>query len=360
VVLLLAGPATPGEAAAAARRSDPLRRWAAGVALGGLGRYAAAAAVLEPLSRSPEAGPVGRARAVLARASHLRQLGGHAAAAVLDGRALRTLVTGTGTVTGTGQGTSEYRAPATTADALGAAAAAGGGLPDRWGAGARAAVADALTGLAADALGRFDARTAGRLLDRADPWCGGPGHRTRVRYEWVLAETALVVGRPAVAVAAAGRALSGARLLGSPRHVLKSRLVRAVAAGVAGEDPVAVLAELDDVAADAWGAGLLPLHRPALLAAADLADRTDLRRPSGEVAAPSAGPGRTRSGHVAADRATPGGRRDPDAEVRHAVASRLDTRSRQADAEGRRSAVLRTVSALYTRSDGAGRDLLRE
>ncbi|MEU6699109.1 hypothetical protein [Pseudonocardia sp. NPDC046786] len=330
---LLGGPASTAETAAAGR-SGPLWRWAGGVALGGLGHYAAAAAVLEPLSRSPAAGPVLRAHAAVARASHLRQLGGHAAAAVLDGGALRAL----------------------------SAIAAAGAPPaaDVWGTGAGAATADALTGLAADALGRFDARTARVLLDRAGPWCGGPGHRSRVRHDWVLAETALIAGDPIAALGAAGRALAGARLLGSPRHVLKSRLVRAVAGGVAGEDPVAVLAELDAVAAEADGSGLLPLHRAALLAGADLAARTGARPPSGQRGGPSAGAGRARTGHATADRATPDGRHDPDARGRHAGASRFDTRSRQTDAEGRRSAVLRTVSVLYTRSDGSGRELLRE
>ncbi|BBG04560.1 MULTISPECIES: hypothetical protein [Pseudonocardia] len=358
VLGLLAGPATApaAAAAAAADRSDPLRRWAAGVAFGGLGYYAAAAAILEPLSGSPEAGPDLRAHAIVTRASHLRQLGGHGAAAALDGRALRTVVAGTELLGAEPVGTELVGPELVGRESVCLAR----DVPDPWGLGAGAAVADALTGLAADALGRFDTRTAGGLLARAAPWCGGHGHRSRVRHDWVVAETALVAGDPAAALEAAGRALSGARLLGSARHVLKSRLVRAVAAGVAGEDPAEVLAELDAVAAAAWESGLLPLHRPALLAGDDLAVRTGLRPPSGPGDGPSAGAGRTRTGHRTADRAMPDGLRPADARARHAGASRFDTRSRQTDAEGRRSAVLRTVSVLYTRSDRPGRDLLRE
>ncbi|MFP5019865.1 hypothetical protein [Pseudonocardia phyllosphaerae] len=295
---LLGGSAAPGAVRAAARDAGPQRRWAGAVALGGAGYYAAAAAVLDPLRHDPAVAPAVRAHAAVTRASHLRQLGGHARAAALDGTGLRLAL------------------------ASGAVAAGGevGETGDVWGAGAGAAVADACTGLAADALGRGDAGGAARLLDRAAPWCV-PGSRSAVRYGWVAAETALLRGDPAAALAAATAALTTARALGSVRHVLKSRVVRAVAAGLpgsgAGETPAALLAELDDVAARALGAGLLPLRWPALFAGADLA-------------------------------------------ARHAEEVPLDTHSRQTAAEGRRHAGLQTVSALFTRCDRLGRDLLRE
>ena len=331
VAPLLGGGVTREDATRAASSPDPRARWAAAVALGGFGHYAAAAALLGPLWREQGAGAAVRAHAAVTRASHLRQLGGHGAAARLDGTALRlVLPRGAG-------GVVSREAPDGAAPQDGNA---------RWGLDAAAATADALTGLAADALGRFDATTAGVLLERAAAWCGPPGSRTRVRYGWVLAETALVAGDPGTALAAAGEALAGARALGSTRHVLKSRLVRAVAAGVAGEDRTSVLAELDAVAADALRTGHLPLHRPALLAGTDL---------PGPVRAAAA-----RTGHPAADQATVPGPGHADAGTRHAGASQSDTRSRQTDAECRRHAVLHTVSVLYTRSDGTGRDLLRE
>ncbi|WP_224392167.1 hypothetical protein [Pseudonocardia sp. ICBG1293] len=328
---LLAGTAAAGEVAAAAGAGGPPElRWAAAVAWGGSGYYAAAASLLDGVRRDPAAGVVVRAHATLTRASHLRQLGGHRAAAALDGDALRLMLPGAGH-------------PAD---------------PGPWGLHRAAAVADALTGLAADALGRLDAGTAALLLGRAEPWCGPPGHRTRVRYGWVAAETALVARDVAGALAAADAALAGAVALGSARHVLKSRLVRAVAAGVAGADRTAVGAELDAVAADALAHGLLPLHRPALLARADLAGPQDV--PVCDGGGPDVVPDRPRHGRPGADRGTPDAGSGPVVGARHAGASPFDTRSRRADAEGRRHAVLHTVSVLSTRSDRSGRDLLRE
>ncbi|ANY07457.1 hypothetical protein [Pseudonocardia sp. HH130630-07] len=300
MIELLSGAATTAAAFRAARSPDAPTRWAAAVALGGTGHYAAAAAVLDRLRRDPGVGPAVRAHAGVTRASHLRQLGGHRLAEPLDAAAL----------------------------ALARPVAGDRGQP--WGTGATAAVGDALTGLAADAVGRADARTAAALLARAEPWCGPAGTRCRIRYDWVAAETALVAGDPAGALAAADAAVAGAVALGSARHLLKSGLVRAVSAGVAGADPGTVLAELDAVALAALGSAL-PLHRPALLAAADLARRHGWSRPV-----------------------------PPGARVRHAGSSRFDTRSRRTDAEGRRHAGLHTVSVLYTRSDGIGRDLLRD
>ncbi|MEJ8280282.1 hypothetical protein [Pseudonocardia spirodelae] len=330
VTALVGGTATRAEVTAAARPAGPTgARWAAAVALGGTGHYAAAAALLDGLRRDRAVAPALRAHAGVTRASHLRQLGGHRAAAALDGEALR----------------------------LALPHAAGDGPGDPWGTGADAAVADALTGLAADALGRADAARAAILLDRAAPWCGPAGHRTRVRYGWVRAETALVAGDPAAATAAAREALHGAVALGSARHVVKSRLVAAVAAGVAGLPAGDLAAELDAVAGTAWADGCLPLYRAALQARAALVPDGP---PDAVAGGPDAAPDRPRCGHPGADRATAAAASAPVAGPRHAGASPFDTRSRRTDAEGRRSAVLHTVSVLYTRSDRSGRDLLRE
>ncbi len=96
-------------------------RWLAGVCLGALGRYRTA----EPLAGCPVSGvtPAG-SLAASCLASHLRQLGRHAAAEPLDRRP---------------------SPPRPTAEAR----------------------ADALVGLVADAVGRLDLATARRRLERA-------------------------------------------------------------------------------------------------------------------------------------------------------------------------------------------------
>jgi hypothetical protein len=87
----------------------------------------------------------------------------------------------------------------------------------------------------------------------------------------VRAELALVLGRPAEAVAPAEAALAAAGRGGSRRHVLKSRIVLAVARSAAGVmTPAAAVTELDAAAAECAGLGLLPLCWPAGLAALDL------------------------------------------------------------------------------------------
>ncbi|MBW0103541.1 hypothetical protein [Pseudonocardia sp. KRD291] len=306
------------------RPGDPLTRWARGVVLGGEGHYAAAAAVLDRLRAGPGVPDAVRAHAAVTRAAHLRQLGGHRLAAALDGQGLRLA----------------RAAPGCGPGATGVAAAA---------------VADALVGLAADAVGRWDAPSAARLLARAEPWCA-PGGRPGVRWHWVRAETALLRGDPAAAVAAAGDAVRAADALGSVRHLLKSRLVAAVARSVAGDeqDP---LPELDRIAAQSSAAGLLPLHRAALLAAADAADAVGGGPPreagAGATAAERGGTVR-RDGHP-----TRTGAPVPPNE-RHARMSRLNTLSRQTGAQRRRHAAAVTLNVLYLRTDPLGRRSIRE
>lgn len=215
-------------------------RWLAAVALGGQGRFAAAATLLRALLTDP-ATPTGwAAHAAVTLAAHRRQQGGHAPARRLDARGLR----------------------------LAAAARDTAACPD--GTDPAAARVDALVGLAADALGLGDP-VAARLLDAAEA-VGHPSWRTAVRIGWVRAELALYGGRAAQGLEPAERALDRARAVGARRHVVKSRLVLAVVRAVAHPNGAAI-AELDAVADTADEEGLLPLVAPARLAAADLLDR---------------------------------------------------------------------------------------
>lgn len=237
---------TPGAAPLLRRGAPPRERWLAAVVLGGQGRYAAAAALLDPLLADPCVPQVVAAHAAVTLGAHRRQLGGHAAARRLDALGLRL------------------------------ATAAGDG--------AAAARVDALVGLAADALGTGDLGGAHRLLaatvDAVAPAAvGSASWRPAVRAGWVRAELALFGGRPRDAVAPAAAALAAAERAGAVRHVLKSRIVLAVARAAA--DPAgapAAMAELDAVRGDAAAHGLLPLCWPAALAAADLDDGAGARR----------------------------------------------------------------------------------
>jgi hypothetical protein len=195
-----------------------------------------------------------------------------------------------------------------------------------------AALGDALAGLAADAIGRWDAASAERMLRRAAPWCGVPGDdppvsRTAVRWLWVRAETSLLTGDADAAVGASATARALATGLGSPRHLLKSRLVHAVALAVAG-DPVP--GELEAIADEAGATGLLPLRWAALLAFVD------------DVGDAGSGEGSVR----------PNGR--------HAGASQSDTLGRQAVAQSRRHAAMLAMNAVYLRSDPVTRAGMRE
>ena len=325
--------AGPRGAAAPARAGDPLTRWGRAVELGARGHYAAAAAVLERLRTEPGTPPAVRAHAAVTRAAHLRQLGGHRFAAVLDGRGLHLARAAAPVPPSAGR-----PGPRVAADA----------------------VADALVGLAADAKGRWDTATARRLLDRAEPWCVGAG-RPEVRWHWVRAETSLIGRDPAAAAAAGEDAVRAAGDLGSPRHLLKSRLVRAVARSVAGPGagpPPDGLPELDRIAQETAVAGLLPLHRAALLAAADAADAWCGGPGVTAAAADVHAAGRAET--VASDGdPTPTGAPERPNE-RHAGTSRLSTLGRRADAQRRRHAAEVASNVLYLRSDPLGRQSIRE
>ncbi|KUI45144.1 hypothetical protein AU197_12945 [Mycobacterium sp. IS-1590] len=189
--------------------------WLRAVAAGGQGRYASARVDLAALFRS--AGPE-RALAHSTEASFLRQLGWHTRARRWDGRALTLAGSDT------------------------------------------EAAADALIGLAADALGvgRFEA--SARALDRAAELMSDPAPpRLRVRLGWVSAELAMARGRGAAAVGHAERAAADAAALGSVRHQVKSSVVHAAARCSAGDMTVA--RSLADAAFDETRRfGMVPLQ----------------------------------------------------------------------------------------------------
>jgi tetratricopeptide (TPR) repeat protein len=196
--------------------TGPRERWLRAVAAGGQGRYGAALADLAALSRTAD-GPI-CSLAHSTRASFLRQLGDHRRARDGDGRAL---------------------------------ALAGDDDEAR---------ADALTGLAADALGIGRFALAQRLLHRvAAEVSDEEPSRRRVRLGWVSAELAMARGDGAAAAGHARRAVAAAAALGSTRHTVKSEVVLAAALCSAGAlDDARAVADAALAAADA--AGLVPLR----------------------------------------------------------------------------------------------------
>ncbi|MEU8896945.1 hypothetical protein [Nocardia sp. NPDC048505] len=220
---------TPGRAAAELPIApDGIDSWHRAVALGGQGYYAAARAELARL-RVRTADPVLRSLIASTEGSLLRQLGWHAEASGYDGRA---------------------------------AAAA---LPlDPRTPGRTEAVCDALTGLAADALGTGRLDLAARLLERTartldaagigpnEPW------RACIRWRWVNAETALAAGAADSARRHAEIGLALAESAPSTRHRVKSRLLVAAAALTAGDRDLA-RRHADLVAAQCRQHGLVPL-----------------------------------------------------------------------------------------------------
>lgn len=174
--------------------ASPRGRLLAAIGLGARGRYAAAATLLNGLRAGKD--PVVASLAASTLASHRRQLGGHAAALVLDGEALALVI-------------SEPR-----------------GDPDPDGLDAEGARADAFLGLAADNLGRGRLTAARRLLARAGAHTGN--WRTRTRAGWVGAEIELASNISHAGIAPAEMALETALARGASRHVVKSQLVLGV------------------------------------------------------------------------------------------------------------------------------------
>jgi hypothetical protein len=165
--------------------ATPPELWLRAVAAGGQGRYGSALADLDGVCRVQRGGPL-VSLAHSTRASFLRQLGWHDRARGWDGRAM----------------------------------VLAGADPE--------AAADALIGLAADALGvgRFAASDAALL--RAGELVAGSG-RQPVRLAWVSAELAMARCDGATAVAHAERAVELAAAFGSARHTVKSDVVLAAA-----------------------------------------------------------------------------------------------------------------------------------
>jgi hypothetical protein len=149
--------------------STPRQLWLRAVAAGGQGRYGSACSDLATLLRSAPAGSLA-SLAHSTRGSFLRQLGWHTLARGWDGRAL----------------------------------ALAGDDPE--------ASADALIGLAADALGTGRLAASARLLSQVDRISAeSPAHRLSVRRAWVGAELAMAAGDGAAAVRQAEAAVELAR-----------------------------------------------------------------------------------------------------------------------------------------------------
>jgi len=203
--------------------TTPCHVWLRAVACGGQGRYGAACADLAVLRRDGPGSLVSLAHS--AQGSFLRQLGWHAVARRWDGRAL----------------------------------ALAGTDPE--------ARADALIGLAADALGVGRFAAAAALLERADAALavGAVPERLPVRRQWVAAELAMASGDGQSAVRYATAAVDLAQALGHEtgqmhvRHRVKSDVVLAAALCSAGSVEAArgvAEAALDDTGR--WG--LIPLR----------------------------------------------------------------------------------------------------
>ena len=203
-----------------AEASGAEQRWLRAVSAGGQGRYAAARADLAALTR---ARPSSRWRSLAhsTHASFLRQLGWHWRAHDADGRAW----------------------------------AESAGDPE--------AGVDALSGLAADALGVGRLTASSALLDRAEELASRHGvpDRQLVRLAWVHAELAMAGGDGAVAVGHARRAVElAAQIRPAPiRHRVKSDTVLAAALCCAG-DLDASRAVADAALSDTEAHGLVPLR----------------------------------------------------------------------------------------------------
>lgn len=212
------------------------QRWLRAVAAGGQGRYGSARADLAALLRETPAGPLA-SLAHSTQASFLRQLGWHRVAGGWDGRALLLA----------------------------------GGDPG--------AAADALTGLAADALGVGRFAVAAAVLERAGEVLSlsvAPlPHRLALRRAWVAAELAMALGDGPASVRNAERAvaLAGAADAGSARHRVKSQTVLAAALCCSGAIDRA--RSIGDAALDAaHRLGLSPLCWALACLLADIGSRT--------------------------------------------------------------------------------------
>jgi hypothetical protein len=261
------GPAPDADVHAAALAGAGRVRWLAAVALGGQGRYAAAAAVLRPLINGRDQVLAALAGATLA--SHRRQLGGHAAARRLDAAALARLAAlGTPPVPTAGSPPTPTTGPRPVRTP--------GFSPDPYDTDLGGAWSDVLLGLAADAIGVGQLSQARRLHAAAraliDEGRVG-GWRAKVRTGWVGAEIELAAGRPEAGRAGAEHAARLAGEVGARRHIVKSDLVLATtfAAGGTPEGAVRAHGLLEGVLSASLRWGIFSLAWPAALVLADLA-----------------------------------------------------------------------------------------
>jgi hypothetical protein len=130
--------------------------------------------------------------------------------------------------------------------------------------------ADALIGLAADALGVARFAASERALQRAADLVSAAGcPRLPVRLAWVSAELAMVQGDGATAITHAEDAVRLAADVGSARHRVKSRVVLA-AAYCAGGNVDAARREADGALSETGRLGLVPLQWAAACLLADI------------------------------------------------------------------------------------------
>ncbi|KAF0958258.1 hypothetical protein MLGJGCBP_08678 [Rhodococcus sp. T7] len=213
----------------------PVERWMRAVAWGARGHYSRSRAELDALTRGGFAEPAVVSLAWSTQASLVRQLGWHAVASGFDGRALAVAVTGPGVAEGV-----------LTVQAR----------------------CDALTGLAADALGCGRLALGRRLLDRCaehlDAHAPGELWRQHVRRHWVSAELFLAAGDFASARRHAETAAEISEGAGSVRHHVKSDLLRSASmTGDSDSGPAARLAA--DVLDRCDRYGLIPLKWAAAM-----------------------------------------------------------------------------------------------
>ncbi|MGV8873006.1 MAG: hypothetical protein ACOH2Q_10790 [Rhodococcus sp. (in: high G+C Gram-positive bacteria)] len=211
--------------------TDPSESWHRSVALAGQGRYSAADIELRRWSpRSPELASLHAST----RASWLRQLGRHERARRYDGRAVFLV---------------GLAGPPRSRDSI-------------------EARSDALTGLAADALGSGRFRSAQTLLARSAEQRQGPDGRAlwrpALRAAWVAAELAMMRGDGPTAVRHAESARALAVDADSLRHRIKTDLVLAAAQSCVGETARARDSAVQ-VACAAAMHGLLPLRWAATM-----------------------------------------------------------------------------------------------
>jgi hypothetical protein len=224
--------------------ATPRQLWLRAVGAGGQGRYGSARNDLTTLLRYAPADRLA-SLAHSTQASFLRQLGWHRLARGWDGRAL----------------------------------ALAGADPE--------AAADALIGLAADALGVGRLAAAATLLSRAEPIVAqAPQHRLLVRRAWVAAELAMVAGDGAAAVRNAEVAveLAATTVDGSvsARHCAKSDVVLAAALCSAGA--VDRARTVGEVTLELTGRlGLVPLRWAVACLLVDLVDTGSPTRPITEL-----------------------------------------------------------------------------